>query len=257
MQLSAFSIPTDLLGSGEFYDRLEPLPSDSSVPGPISATPPTFSHFSSLYEEIGNGNNNTTDVESSLDIRGMSRPQDHTSSTAPRSYAPQMSHENSASSRHPLSPSDIEFKLFSPSGSASSRDSTLPRQQQRKSSYDSHTSSSSYPSDSAHHVGNVGVATDAPVRGSGRKDRNRPERGSGRSHTHQVLGGVSASPELTNGYATLPRVSSHHGDVGVATGLDSVASLENLRLADSESNSAFRRDNPGRISITKKSGCGM
>ena len=106
-------------------------------------------------------------------------------------------------------------------------------------------------------MGHVGVAADAPVRGSGRKDRNRPERGSGRSHTHQVLGGVSASPELhANGYATLPRASSHHGDVGGATGLDSVASLENLRLADSESNSAFRRDNPGRISITKKSGCG-
>lgn len=220
----------------------------------MNATPPTFSHFSSLYEEVENGSR--AEDESSLDVRGVSRSHDHTYFTLPQSHPPQMSREqNSASSRHPLSPSDIDFQLFSPSGSTSSRDSTLPRQQQqRNNSYNSHASS--HPSDSAPHMSHVGVATDAPVRGSGRKDRNRPERGSGRSHTHQVQGGVSASPELTNGYATIPRTSSHHGDVGGATGLDSVASLENLRLADSESNSAFRRDNPGRISITKKSGRG-
>ena len=33
----------------------------------------------------------------------------------------------------------------------------------------------------------------------------------------------------------------------------SLCSLEHLRLSDSESNAAFRRDEPGRISITKKS----
>ena len=33
----------------------------------------------------------------------------------------------------------------------------------------------------------------------------------------------------------------------------SLCSLEHLRLSDFESNAAFRRDKPGRISITKKS----
>lgn len=110
--------------------------------------------------------------------------------------------------------------------------------------------------------------TDAPIRGSGRKDRNRPERGSGRNHVSQSSSGSgsglsSVSPELlmTNKFATLPRLVPHHGSQasgGQATPTDQESasahgSLENLRLSDSESNMAFRRDNPGRISITKKS----
>lgn len=182
----------------------------------------------------------------SLDTRGVSRPQ-------PR--PPHMTRDPGAAamSRHPLSPSDIEYQILSPTGSGSSRENSLPRQHfhQRHSSYESH-SPSSYPSDSSAGATYATVAADAPIRGSGRKDRNKPERGSGRGH---VVGGVTSSPEL-NGYATMPRVS-HHADVGGAaatsTGLEGTASLENLRLSDSESNMAFRRDNPGRISITKKS----
>ena len=161
-----------------------------------------------------------------------------------------------AMSRHPLSPSDIEYQILSPTGSGSSRENSLPHQHfhQRHSSYDSH-SPSSYPSDSSASVTYPNVAADAPIRGSGRKDRNKPERGSGRGH---AVGGVNGSPEM-NGYATLPR-ATHHNDVGGAaatpTGLEGTASLENLRLSDSESNMAFRRDNPGRISITKKSKIG-
>lgn len=186
-----------------------------------------------------------------LDVRGILRH----APNIPRTHPPHMSRDPGAAamSRHVLSPSDIDYQILSPTGSGSSRESTLPHQHfhQRNSSYDSR--SPSYPSDSSASVtySTVGVAADAPIRGSGRKDRNRPERGSGRSH---VVGGVTGSPEM-NGYATIPR-TSHHGDVGGAaatpTGLD-VASLENLRLSDSESNMAFRRDNPGRISITKKS----
>ncbi len=63
--------------------------------------------------------------------------------------------------------------------------------------------------------------------------------------------------ELMNGYATLPRVHHRPGEVGGAAAttltLQEAASLENLRLSGAESNMAFRRDNPGRISITKKS----
>jgi len=69
---------------------------------------------------------------------------------------------------------------------------------------------------------------------------------------------------MINGFATMPRLSSpsYHSDVGgpalhhsmsVNAETSSHGSLENLRLSDSEVNMAFRRDNPGRISITKKS----
>ena len=112
---------------------------------------------------------------------------------------------------------------------------------------------------------------DAPVRGSGRRDRNRPERGSGRGHTSggSTLSSISPEPAMVNGFATMPHLSSpsYHGDAGGRTLVHSASvtletishgshgSLENLRLSDSESNMAFRRDNPGRISITKKSMC--
>lgn len=257
----------DLLGSGELYDRLEPLPSSStrssssthssSIASAVS-TPPILSHFSSLYDEAAysashyNANQSSVDHRDliSLDLRGMARPPN-----VPRAYPPHMSRDL-AMNRHPLSPSDIDYQIFSPTSSGSSRENTMPRQHQQNSSYDS--PSSSYPSDSSASVmhTNVGVVADAPIRGSGRKDRNRPERGSGRSHANQMAGGITASPELMNGYATIPRASSHHGDVGgveaTPTSLEA-ASLENLRLSESESNMAFRRDNPGRISITKKS----
>ena len=260
------------MGSGEFYDRLEPLPPSATSPGGVThPSPAMFSHFSSLYDEAaGNvghhGNKRGADQSNldrkdmtSLDQRGMSRPNNL------RSHPPHMSRDTgvgvaAGTNRHPLSPSDIEYQLFSPTGSGSSRENTITRQHQRNSSYDSRTSS--YPSDSASSVGisytssSTGGMTDTPIRGSGRKDRNRPERGSGRSHASH-LGDTVASPDLVmNGYATLPRSGSTHRDMGATpTSLSSMeaASLENLRLDDAESNMAFRRDNPGRISITKKS----
>lgn len=246
----------DLLGSGEFYDRLEPLPPSSS---PSNPPPAIFSHFSLLYDEAaGNAGNRNAD-RTSLDRKGMSRQSNHTSSVV-RTHPPHMSRDPSmgvasGTNRHPLSPSDIDYQLFSPTGSGSSRENTIPRQHQRNSSYDSR--SSVHPSDSASSAsityasGSVGIA-DAPIRGSGSKDRNRPERGSGRNHTPQM--GVSGtSPDLMNGYATLPRSSSHHREVGLAGASMDTVSLENFRLEDKEVNMAFRRDNPGRISITKKS----
>lgn len=281
-----------MMGSGEFYDRLEPLATPTTPPPPTSlpllaghapsSLPHMFAHISSLYDEAaassGHGYHPHTNQSSldrrdltSLDQRGVSRQQQQPHPV--RSHPPHMSRDltgggagalsSGGSNRQPLSPSDIEYQLFSPTGSGSSRENTMPRQHQkqqqqhqRNSSYDSRTSSS-HPSDSASStvgIGYPGGMTDRPIRGSGRKDRNRPERGSGRNHTPQV-GGASASPELVmNGYATVPRSNSTNSRERGATPTSlEAASLENLRLDDSESNMAFRRDNPGRISITKKS----
>ena len=279
------------MGSGEFYDRLEPLPPSSSSAAtsghaslPHPPPPAVFSHFSSLYDEaafdVGYHSDKNTELSSldrkditSLDHRGANRQSNHAPNNpnpAPnRSHPPHMSRDLSGGGGpvgagrhhpHPLSPSDIEYQLFSPTGSASSREnSATPRQHQRSSSYDSRNSSRSI-SSTSHTSSSVGMA-DAPIRGSGRKDRNKPERGSGRNHNSLMSiggaggGGGVASPDLVmNGYATLPRSSSHSKEVGHATPTSmDTASLENLRLDDSESNMAFRRDNPGRISITKKS----
>lgn len=277
------------MGSGEF-DRLEPLsstspPSSTSMPHPA---PPTFAHFSSLYDEAAfsvnyspdrNANADQQQTMTSLDHKGMSRQSNPAHNAIRSVHPPHMSRDQngvaalSLNSRQVISPSDIDYQLFSPTGSTSSRENTLPYQYQHHSSYSSR-SSSSYPFDStstssvSHTSAGVGVDVDAPIRGSGRKDRNRPERGSGRSHTPQLtrsdLEAIMVSnnpPDLVmNGYATIPRGSprgsSHQreGSASVATptGMEA-ASLENLRLSDSESNMAFRRDNPGRISITKKS----
>lgn len=281
-----------MMGSGEFYDRLEPLPTSSSSPSSGHAslphnTPSIFSNFSSLYEEEAafapgsypgsrNVELNSSSLDkhdlTSLDHRGMARQSNYSPSII-RSHPPHMSRDLSVgvvSSQHTISPSDIEYQLFSPTGSGSSRENTMPCQHFRNSSYDSY--SSSHPSDStssasaSHASASVGMA-DAPIRGSGRKDRNRPERGSGRSHASQMpgsssggsgmMGVASLSPELVmNGYATLPHVSSQAepGETSATPiSIEMTASLENLRLSDFESNMAFRRDNPGRISITKKS----
>ncbi len=164
---------------------------------------------------------------------------------------------------HPLSPSDIDYQLYSPTrtSSSSSRDNSMPHHHHSN----HHQQNSSHYSDSSTAMSHAHSVADPPIRGSGRKDRNRPERGSGRNHTPQMPVLVSASPELMmNGYATIPRASpsQHHGNSGEGGGAAvghtptnsmGVASLENLRLSDSECNAAFRRDNPGRISITKKS----
>lgn len=323
------------MGSGEFYDRLEPLPtatsssSSTSVPagGVAYATPPptVFSHFASLYDEAAVGvaypplsdrhasshapNTSSLDRKdiSSLDHRGVTRQTSHP--VASRSHPPHMSRDVGASPRmsrdvgppprvardmgasphmprdismatrpHPLSPSDIDYQLYSPTGtgSSSSRDNSIPRHHyqhhQRNSSYDSRNSS--HFSDSSTVMSHGHAMAEPPIRGSGRKDRNRPERGSGRSHITQMPGLMSASPELMiNGFATVPRTSStssqHNGPeepgggaVGGVSGITpsssmGAASLENLRLSDSECNAAFRRDNPGRISITKKSNSGV
>ena len=119
-----------------------------------------------------------------------------------------------------------------------------------------------------------------PTRGSGRRtdrdrerdrerDRNRPERGSSRSHhtrsssAHLNSATSFLSDTIPDGVSTLPRAMSRSSDrQGSNTGRSttptnpessSLCSLDELRLEESESNSAFRRDDAGRISITKKS----
>ena len=304
------------MGSGEFYDRLEPLPLTTSPPNTTTSaggvaypyqasptarhTPPPsiFSHLSLLYDETALGvggamgrayspsdrhasshshSSTSSSLDrrdiSSLDHRGIARQGSH---PVGRSHPPHMSRDMGVAVgvavRHPLSPSEIDYQLYSPTGtgsSLSSRDNTLPRQQpphynhhhQRNFSYDSRNSSR-FSDASPTVMGHAPSAADAPIRGSWRKDRNRPERGSGRSHTPQMPGLASASPDLVmNGYATLPRTAPQQpngteggGAAGTTpTSSMGAASLENLRLSDSECNAAFRRDNPGRISITKKS----
>lgn len=225
-----------------------------SAPSSISAL------YNAVVESLDDDFSNLDDKDiTSLDRRDMSRHSSFTSiSNNYRSHPPHPPHMSrdhsmggaSSLNRQPLSPSDIEYQVFSPTGSStSSRENTIPRQ---SSTYENHTS---YTNRSLSYTGEVGVS-DTPIRGSGRKDRNRPERGSGRSHTHQLSGGgltMSPDPGLMNGYATMPHMSPLHQSNDTAATIMETLSLENLRLSDSESNMAFRRDNPGRISITKKS----
>ncbi len=223
------------------------------------------SHLTSLYDEVAASMTISTNSDissldrmdqSSLDRKGMARPPSSSSLSSQRSYPPHMSRGKvgaaSASGRHPLSPSDIDLQLYSPTGS----DNHAPLHQHRHTpGYSSQFSDSTSITSIGHAVG----VADVPIRGSGRKDRNRPERGSGRNHGSGSGSGLSsASPDFT-GYATLPRITTpliggaRVGSVAMDSPLH--GSLENLRLSESESNPSFRRDNPGRISITKKSKC--
>ena len=283
----------DLAGSGELYDKLEPLiPPSPTLSAPVQPYFPHSSHISGhspFYDEVAStamihSDRNADlsrlaggrDEASTLDRMNMTRIHSGVNLNSAHQYPPHTSRDlsgggsSSLSSR--LSPSDIDYTIYSPTSSSfSSRENTMTSQHHRRNlSYESHSSHySDTTSITSQARAEVGVA-DAPIRGSGRKDRNKPERGSGRSHASQspssgcISAMSSASPELilTNGYATIPRTHSHchnhhRGDIGggsmSAMETMSPGSLENLRLSDSESNMAFRRDNPGRISITKKS----
>lgn len=218
-----------------------------------------------------------------------------------RHRPPLMSRDYSASPgrhRSPISPVSIgygaggDYSLY-PSNQ-SSRENSLKRNRELSpfsSSYDRHGNSmySPYSSDTgstasgpAYVVGVSSVAANdgsqlVPTRGSGRRtdrdrerDRNIPERGSGRlQHTRSSSAHLSSatsflSDTIPDGVSTLPRAMSRSSDRrGSAAGgrsttptnpeSSSLCSLDELRLEDSESNSAFRRDDAGRISITKKS----
>ena len=203
---------------------------------------------------------------------------------------PQMSRDFSASpARHrsPISP--VGYGDYPPYASnQSSRDNSLKRNRELSpfSSYDRHGNSmySPYSSDTGSTTSGgtyiVGVSSSGdgsqlvPTRGSGRRtdrdrerDRNRPERGSSRSHARSSSAHLNSSPFLSDtipdGVSTLPRSMSRSSDrrgSGAARSTTptnpesvSLSSLDELRLEESESNLAFRRDDAGRISITKKS----
>ena len=227
-----------------------------------------------------------------------------TTTSTTRHRPPLMSRDYSASPgrhRSPISPVSIgyggDYPLY-PSNQ-SSRENSLKRNRELSpfsSSYDRHGNSmySPYSSDTgstasgpAYVVGvSSVVASDGsqlvPTRGSGRRtdrdrerDRNIPERGSGRlQHARSSSAHLSSataaflSDTIPDGVSTLPRAMSRSSDGrrgSNATGgggrsttptnpeSSSLCSLDELRLEDSESNSAFRRDDAGRISITKKS----
>lgn len=243
--------------------------------------------YGSPYDHMtDSGSSSDRDKFSSL-------PADFNSHTpiSSKHHPPQMSREFSASpARHrsPISPVGGYGDYSSYASNQSSRNNSLKRNRELSpfSSYDRHGNSvySPYSSDTgstasgtAYIVG-VSSAGDSsqlvPTRGSGRRtdrdrerDRNRPERGSGRSHARSSSAHISSSAFLSDaipdGVSTLPRAMSRSSDRREsATGRSttptnpettSLCSLDELRLEDSESNSAFRRDDAGRISITKKS----
>ena len=143
-----------------------------------------------------------------------------------RHHPPQMSRDyNSGSLRRALSPDTPLYSMVQ-----SSRDSSLRRQTgmgRDVSPYDSHDRYgqpfSPYSSDSASSTpyggqpGGMWDISQVPTRGSGRKDRNKPERGSGRNHAsyHSTSSGsasavsnISSELNVTNGYATVPRLVS-------------------------------------------------
>lgn len=228
------------------------------------------------------------------DNRFSSLPADFNSHppTTSKHRPPQMSRDFSASpARHrsPISPGGYgDYPLYA--SNQSSRENSLKRNRELSpfSTYDRHGNSmySPYSSDTGSTASGtayiVGVSSSGdgsqlvPTRGSGRRtdrdrerDRNRPERGSGRSHARSSsahLGSASfISDTMPDGVSTLPRAMSRSNDrrgSGVgrpATPTNpesaSLCSLDELRLEESESNLAFRRDDAGRISITKKSTC--
>ena len=204
---------------------------------------------------------------------------------------PQMSREFSASpARHrsPISPVGYgDYPVHT--SNHSSRENSLRRNREISpfNTYDRHANSmySPYSSDTGSTASGtayiVGVSSSrdesqlVPTRGSNRRmdrdrerERNRPERGSGRSthsrsssaHFHST---TFSSDVIPDGSSTLPRAMSRSSDRrGSGTGRSttptnpessSLCSLDELRYEDSESNMAFRRDDAGRISITKKS----
>ena len=201
---------------------------------------------------------------------------------------PQMSRDFSVSpARHrsPISPVGGYGEYSAYTSNQSSRDNSLKRNRELSpfSSYDRHGNSmySPYSSDTGSTASGtayiVGVSSSGdgsqlvPTRGSGRRtdrdrerDRNRPERGSSRSHARSSSAHLSSSNFMSetfpDGVATLPRAMSRSSDRRSSATARSTtptnpetSSLDELRLEDSESNSAFRRDDAGRISITKKS----
>ena len=225
----------------------------------------------------------------------MSLPADvnQTPPTTMKYRPPLMSRDFSASPgrhRSPISPVSTGYGDYPPYlSNPNSRENSLKRNRELSpfspygnsmySPYSSDTGSTA--SGTAYVVGVSSVASSGsqlvPTRGSGRRtdrdrerDRNKPERGSGRlQHTRSSSAHLSStasfiSDTIPDGVSTLPRAMSRSSDRrGSSTGgrsttptnpeSTSLCSLEELRLEDSESNSAFRRDDAGRISITKKS----
>ncbi len=258
------SLSPDLLGSGdELYDKLEPLPDSDPSRNHTSSVlleqAAAMSYLSSTGQRDSVSNLDNVDM-TSLDVRGMSRSSSTTSNTRPvQSHPPLMSRETTPSASDLPPPGRRKPASSSSSSTAPSHWSYTGQQ------YPDHSSASSV-ANGDQQVGR----TDAPVRGSGRRDRNKPERGSGRGHASggSVLPSISPESTLMNGFATMPHLSSssYHSDASghvlahsTSVTMDTAShgshgSLENLRLSDSEVNAAFRRDNPGRISITKKSG---
>ena len=245
---------SDFVASGdELYDRLEPLPSASASPVhaysmmyddmTYTVLPPRSSS-SSHFDMFG---------VTSLDYRGMSRS---SSTYTPRpqtgvAMATQRQHSALGLSGHSI-PLTGSSEVMRSGLTRSMQEIPQPNRWSSASRYRDSTSPSSVSVSGSD--GTLG-RTDAPVRGQGLKDRTRTDRGGSYSNASGGSTLSSVSPDLiVNGFATLPcrnkagTVRNMSGNVETSHG-----SLENLRLSDSEVNMAFRRDNPGRISITKKS----
>ena len=269
--------------------------------GHYNTLPAPINHYDNHYGYSYSPYDHMTEAAGERENKFTSLPADFNqappTTTATRHRPPLMSRDYSASPgrhRSPISPVSMgygDYPLY-PSNQ-SSRENSLKRNRELSpfsSSYDRHGNSmySPYSSDTgstasgtAYTVGVSSVTSEGsqlvPTRGSGRRtdrdrerDRNIPERGSGRSqHTRSSSAHLSSatsflSNTIPDGVATLPRAMSRSSDRrGSNAGgrsttptnpeSSSLCSLEELRLEDSESNSAFRRDDAGRISITKKS----
>lgn len=241
------------MGSGEFYDRLEPLdPKDRPERSPLDfMSPPPGQSSSFPWRDVERGRD-----YSSLDRKGMNRSTSQSgsiSSSLPPMHArlhhPPSSREGSAV----LSPSEVEIAMATaPYGSPHSRSDSLQRPREGSPLDSRYPPYSPYSSDSAASYPLPDPNPQVPTRGSGR--RSKPERGSGRNQ-----GGASISPpssEHTPEFSTYPRSASRSSIGPAATPINpetsSLCSLEHLRLSDSEQPN-LRRDDIWRISITKKS----
>ena len=270
-----------------------------TLPAPTNHYDNHHGYGYSPYDHMTEANGERENKFTSLPADFNQAPPTTATTMATRHRPPLMSRDYSASPgrhRSPISPVSIgygDYPLY-PSNQ-SSRENSLKRNRELSpfsSSYDRHGNSmySPYSSDTgstasgpAYVVGvSSVVASDGsqlvPTRGSARRidrdrerDRNIPERGSGRlQHTRSSSAHLSSatasflSDTIPDGVSTLPRAMSRSSDRrGSSAGgrsttptnpeSSSLCSLDELRLEDSESNSAFRRDDAGRISITKKS----
>ena len=257
---------TDLLASGEeLYDRLVPLPSHTDHGNSLlhdEATP--------VIPPSSNSDSNNLDTfdMTSFDRKGTSRILNVTPMQLQTRDVGGCGISLDIIRPQPVLPSNGHFQKFTPSGfvvmgleSSTSLPEGIPLGHHLHwNSPQHHYLDSISPASSAADSDVTVGKTNIPTRGSGRKNRNWPERGSGRCHSGDALLSISPDISMTNGYATMPSPSSsaYHRECGLerSTSLTieaSHGSLENLRLLDSEVNMAFRRDNPGRISITKKS----